>query len=69
MLKRYGEKAKAECVTRRDELAAVGDDDGVAVWRRIADAVMQLANTTPPGRQALAAAGASIRSRHLLGAA
>jgi hypothetical protein len=49
MLKRYGEKAEAECVTRTDELAAAGDYDGVAVWRRITDAVAQLANTTPTG--------------------
>jgi hypothetical protein len=48
MLERYGEKAEAECATRTDELAAVGDQDGVAVWRRITDAVAQLANTTPP---------------------
>ncbi len=49
MLKRHGEKAQAECVTRPDELAAAGDYDGVAVWRRITDAVAQLANTTPTG--------------------
>jgi hypothetical protein len=49
MLKRYGEKAGAECVTRTDELAAMDDHDGVATWRRITDAVAQLANTTPSG--------------------
>ena len=49
MLKRYGEKAEAECVTRTDELAAAGDHDGVAVWRRITDAVAQLANKAPRG--------------------
>jgi hypothetical protein len=49
MIKRYGEKAGAECVTRTDELAAVGDLDGVALWRRITDAVARLENTTPPG--------------------
>ena len=49
MLKRYGEKALDESATRADELAAGGDHDGVAVWRRITDAVLQLANTTPPG--------------------
>ena len=49
MLKRYGAKAEAECVTRTDELAAAGDHDGVAVWRRISDAVAQLSNTTPTG--------------------
>ena len=49
MLKRYGEKALEESAARVDELATAGDDGGVAVWRRISDAVGQLANTTPPG--------------------
>ena len=49
MLKRYGAKAEAECVTRTDDLAAADDHDGVAVWRRISDAVAQLSNTTPTG--------------------
>jgi hypothetical protein len=49
MLKRYGEKALEESAARADELAADGDHNGVAVWRRIADAVTQLANKIPPG--------------------
>ena len=49
MLKRYGEKALEQSTTRADELAADGDNDGASTWRRIADAVLQLANTTPPG--------------------
>jgi hypothetical protein len=49
MLKRYGDKALEESAARVDELATAGDDDGVAVWRRISDAIGQLANTTPPG--------------------
>ena len=49
MLKRYGENALEESAARVDELATAGHDGGVAVWRRIADAVGQLANTTPPG--------------------
>ena len=49
MLKRYGEKAFAESSTRADELAADGDHDGAATWRRITNAVEQLANKTPPG--------------------
>jgi len=49
MLKRYGEKAVEESAIRADELAAVGDDNGAAAWRRIAYAVGQLANNTPPG--------------------
>jgi hypothetical protein len=50
MLKRYGDKALEESAARVDELAAAGDDNGAIVWRRITDAVAQLANTTPPGR-------------------
>ena len=50
MLKRYGEKALDESAARADELAAQDDYNGAAVWRRITDAVGQLANTTPSGR-------------------
>jgi len=49
MLKRYGENAHMESAARADELAADGDHDGAAVWRRITDAVAQLASTTPSG--------------------
>jgi hypothetical protein len=49
MLKRYGEKALEQSVTRADELAADGDHDGAATWRRNTAAIEQLANTTPPG--------------------
>jgi hypothetical protein len=49
MLKRYGEGAIEESASRADELASAGDDNGVAVWRRISDAVGQFINTTPPG--------------------
>jgi DNA invertase Pin-like site-specific DNA recombinase len=49
MLKRYGEKALGESAARADELAAQDDHNGAAVWRRITDAVGQLANNTPPG--------------------
>jgi hypothetical protein len=49
MLKRYGDKALEESAARADELAAQDDQNGVAVWRRITDAVSQLANQTPPG--------------------
>jgi hypothetical protein len=49
MLKRYGEKALEESTTRADELAATGDDNGAATWRRITTAVVQLANNTSLG--------------------
>ena len=47
MLKRYGEKALEESEARADELAAADDYNGVAVWRRIRDAV---ATKRRPGR-------------------
>ena len=50
MLKRYGEKALEESAARADELFAEQDHDGAAVWRRIFDAVGQLANTKPSGQ-------------------
>jgi hypothetical protein len=49
MLKRYSDRALEQSRTRIDELAADGDHDGADTWRRIATAVEQLANTTPPG--------------------
>jgi len=49
MLKRYGDKALEQSATRADDLAAEGDHDGADTWRRICAAVVQLANTTPPG--------------------
>ena len=49
MLKRHGEKALEQSTTRADELAAEGDHDGASTWRRITDAVSQLANNTPTG--------------------
>jgi len=49
MLKRYGDKALEESAALADELAAAGDDNGVATWRRIMAAVTQLANKTRPG--------------------
>jgi hypothetical protein len=49
MLKRYGDNALEESAARADELAAQDDSNGEAVWRRIADAVRQLANQTPNG--------------------
>ena len=49
MLKRYGDKARKESAARADELAAEDDHNGAAVWRRITDAVGQLANQTPTG--------------------
>jgi hypothetical protein len=48
MVKRYGDKALEESSSRADELTAGGDHRGADTWRRIAGAVIQLANDTPP---------------------
>ena len=48
MLKRYGDEADIESAIRAEELAEAGDEAGVAVWRRVIDAIGQLENTTPP---------------------
>ena len=47
MLKRYGDKAFEQSVTRADELVADGDHDGADTWRRITAAVEHLANSAP----------------------
>jgi len=49
MLKRFGDDAPKESSTRAGNLETEGDRDGAATWRRITDAVEQLANTTPTG--------------------
>jgi hypothetical protein len=49
MLKRYGDEADIESAIRAEELAEEGDHNGVAVWRRVIDAIAQLENTAPPG--------------------
>jgi hypothetical protein len=41
--------ALEESATRAGELATGGDHDGAVTWRRITDAVGQLANKVPPG--------------------
>jgi hypothetical protein len=48
MLRHYGDKAIEESAARA-ELAAQDDYSGQVVWRRITDAVSQLAYMTPPG--------------------
>ena len=49
MLKRFGDKAEEQSAARAEELTTEGDDDGAATWRRITNAVRQLADTTPSG--------------------
>jgi hypothetical protein len=49
VLKRFGVNAPKESAARAGNLETEGDRDGAATWRRITDAVEQLANTTPTG--------------------
>jgi len=49
MLWWYGETAQEEGARRAAEFAADGDPAGEACWRRVIDAIEQLANTTPFG--------------------
>jgi len=44
MLKRYGDEADTESALRAEELAEQGDHNGAAVWRRVTDAIGQLAS-------------------------
>jgi hypothetical protein len=49
MLWWYGDTAQEESARRADEFALDGDPTGEACWRRIIDAIEQLANRTPIG--------------------
>jgi hypothetical protein len=57
MLKRYGDNALTESVTRADELAAGDDHNGAATWRRIATAVSYCGMLVTVGVRRLAAVG------------
>jgi len=50
MLQRYRERALEESASRADELASAGDDNGVAVWRRISGAVGKSPTSFRPAR-------------------
>ena len=49
MLRWYGDTAQEESARRAVEFAAAGDPEGEAGWRRIIDAIGELANRTPLG--------------------
>ena len=59
MLKRFGDNAPKESAMRAGNLETEGDRDGAAIWRRITDAVEQLANPNAgrPGALTASAAG------------
>ena len=66
MLRRYGDKAEEQNAARAEDLTSEGDHEGAATWRRITDAVRQLA--TPPMSAPLPRQGTlhrrRVRGRH-----
>ncbi len=48
LIERYGDDAPIEAAMRADELAADGDMEGVAVWKRIGKAVEELLSEERP---------------------
>jgi len=49
MLRWYGVTAQEESARRAHELVGAGDPAGAAGWRRVIDAIDQLASTAPAG--------------------
>lgn len=47
LIKRYGADAAIQAAQRADELFDSGDADGYAIWKRIFEAVGELARTAP----------------------
>jgi hypothetical protein len=48
-LKRYGEGALLEATQRADLMASKGDLESAAVWRRVAEAILELQRTRRSG--------------------
>ena len=49
LIDRYGDEAPAEAMKRADNMEAIGDEVGTAVWRRIRQYVCELQRTRPKG--------------------
>ncbi len=47
LIKRYGADAAIQAAQRADELLNSGDHQGSAIWKRILEAVSELARTKP----------------------
>lgn len=45
LIRTHGEDAKAHADRRISELTAIGDVDGVAMWKKIANCINQLSGT------------------------
>ena len=49
LIKLYGDDAAIKAAARADMLAALGDVDGYALWKRIVRATIDLGRMEPPG--------------------
>ena len=49
LIDQHGDEAAIRAAERADAMLEAGDLDGVAIWRRILDAVKQLQGVTPAG--------------------
>lgn len=50
LIRRHGDDAALKAATRADKLAALGDDGGYALWKRIVRAVIDLRRMEPDGK-------------------
>ena len=50
LIKRYGEDAAEQAMLRGNRMAAKGDVDGEAIWKRIQTAIQELDRREPQGR-------------------
>ncbi|MEP3279384.1 MAG: hypothetical protein ABJN26_25470 [Stappiaceae bacterium] len=48
MIETHGDLARIEASKREDQLQADGDLDGIAVWKRINEAIQELEDTKTP---------------------
>jgi len=53
MIDQHGDSALLEIVHKIDALRANGDQDGIAAWHKIADAIHWMQNSTSPDKEAL----------------
>jgi triphosphoribosyl-dephospho-CoA synthetase len=47
LVKRHGHEAALVAARRADEVLAAGDVEGCAIWKRIREAITELARMTP----------------------
>lgn len=50
LIKIYGDDASIKAAIRADAMAAHGDEEGYALWKRIAQAIIEATRTMPLGQ-------------------